>query len=61
VTQQPGPDVDDPKFWRKRAEEVRTLLRAEDPRFHEQLEKIAQAYERLARHAQARRKHQGTH
>lgn len=49
--------IDDPEFWRSRAEEVRAI--ADDMKEAEAkaiMDRIADDYERLAKHAETRRK-----
>ena len=47
--------VDDPEFWRSRAEEVRTIATdMKEAKAKAIMDRIADDYERLAKHAEAR-------
>jgi len=51
-------NVDDPAHWRGRAEEARTLADEMSDEISRQLMlKVAEDYERLARHAEQRARH----
>jgi hypothetical protein len=51
--------IDDPEFWRSRAEEVRTIAEEMKDRHGKTImNRIADDYERLAQHAEQRRRSQ---
>jgi hypothetical protein len=50
----PHPDLNNPVYWRKRAEEVRALMVGEPPVIRDKLMEIVEAYEELARRAEER-------
>ena len=51
--------IDDPEFWRSRAEEVRTIAEEMKDRHGKAImNRIADDYERLAQHAEQRRRSQ---
>ena len=47
----PHPYIDDPKYWRERAEELRSISKLlDDAEAKRQLDTIAKSYEQLADH-----------